>query len=372
MIFNNVYKNSKVLVTGHTGFKGSWLAIWLKELGADVIGYALEPPGSPNNFTVCSLNKKIKHIHGDILDYKLLQEVFDKYQPEFVFHLAAQAVVRASYANPKLTLDTNIGGTINVLEAVRCTPNVRALVCVTSDKCYDNKGWIWGYRENDQLGGHDPYSASKGCAELVCTAYRKSFFNPQVQDKVGFATARAGNTVGGGDWGQDRIIPDIVRSLSAKQSIKVRNPLSIRPWQHALDCISGYLWLGALLKQYPNDYSEAWNFGPTDQGYYSVKDIVAKFIDIWGCGDWKDISGQGDLPEASLLYLCCDKARVKLGWESVLDIDETIKWTAEWYKNYYQGGEQDIYVNCLNQIQTYVKKAKDRQLSWTRPDFENL
>ena len=229
MIFNNVYKNSKVLVTGHTGFKGSWLAIWLKELGADVIGYALEPPGSPNNFTVCSLNKKIKHIHGDILDYKLLQEVFDKYQPEFVFHLAAQAVVRASYANPKLTLDTNIGGTINVLEAVRCTPNVRALVCVTSDKCYDNKGWIWGYRENDQLGGHDPYSASKGCAELVCTAYRKSFFNPQVQDKVGFATARAGNTVGGGDWGQDRIIPDIVRSLSAKQSVKVRNPFFVRP-----------------------------------------------------------------------------------------------------------------------------------------------
>src|SRR4030042_1897503 len=224
-MFNNAYKNKRVLVTGHTGFKGSWLAIWLKELGAQVIGFSLDPPSKPNNFTACSLKDKIVHIHGDIRDQDHVVKIFKEYKPEFVFHLAAQALVRLSYENPKLTFDTNIGGTVNLLEAVRLTPNVRVFVNVTSDKCYENKEWVWGYRESDPLGGHDPYSASKGAAEIVCAAYRRSFFDKGSRGPhLGFATTRVGNVIGGGDWAKDRIIPDCVRALTADKPIVIRNP----------------------------------------------------------------------------------------------------------------------------------------------------
>src|SRR4030042_3892504 len=225
-MFNNAYKNKRVLVTGHTGFKGSWLAIWLKELGAQVIGFSLDPPSKPNNFTACSLKDKIVHIHGDIRDLDHLLKIFKEYNPEFVFHLAAQALVRLSYENPKVTFDTNIGGTVNLLEAVRLTPNVRVFVNVTSDKCYDNREWVWGYRESDPLGGHDPYGASKGCAELVFNSYLKSFFNKEYSEdrSIGAASVRAGNVVGGGDWGKDRIIPDWVRALSVDKPVGIRSP----------------------------------------------------------------------------------------------------------------------------------------------------
>lgn len=284
-MFDEIYKNKRVLITGHTGFKGSWLAIWLKELGADVVGYSLDPPSEPNNFEATRLREKITHIHGDIRDLDRLMETFKKYQPEFVFHLAAQPLVRLSYNEPKMTFDTNIGGTVNVFEAVRKTPSVKVLVNITSDKCYENKEWVWGYRENDPMGGHDPYSASKGCAELVFSAYLKSFFSqnaaqksgdmtqlreqlgscPQISTsgpRLGAASARAGNVIGGGDWGTDRLVPDCIRALSRHQPIGIRSPKAVRPWQHVLEPLGGYLLLGAALWQDPQKYSGAWNFGP--------------------------------------------------------------------------------------------------------------
>ena len=250
-------RTKKLLITGHTGFKGSWLAIWLKELGADVVGYSLDPPSEPNNFEATRLREKITHIHGDIRDLDRLMETFKKYQPEFVFHLAAQPLVRLSYDEPKMTFDTNVGGTVNVFEAVRKTPSVKVLVNITSDKCYENKEWVWGYRENDPMGGHDPYSASKGCAELVFNAYLQSFFSQKSaahrQEHIGAASARAGNVIGGGDWGADRLVPDCIRALSRHQPIGIRSPHAVRPWQHVLEPLSGYLQLGALLSQDPKN-----------------------------------------------------------------------------------------------------------------------
>src|SRR4030043_182379 len=283
-MFNNCYKNKRVLVTGHTGFKGSWLLIWLKELGADLIGYALEPPTQPNNFEACQLEKKITHIHGDVRNLDYLLEVFKKYKPEFVFHLAAQSLVRRSYEEPKLTFDTNIGGTVNLLEAVRLVPSVKVLVNITSDKCYDNREWIWGYRENDPMGGHDPYSASKGCAELVFAAYLKSYFSKSSSEAsgIGLASVRAGNVIGGGDWGKYRLIPDFVHALVKNQPVEIRNPWAIRPWQHVLEPLRGYLWLGVLLHESPGTYSGPWNFGPNDSDHLKVEEVVNSFIEFWG------------------------------------------------------------------------------------------
>ena len=303
-MFGDIYKNRKVLITGHTGFKGSWLAIWLKELGADVIGYALDPPSDPNNFDATKLQEKITHIHGDIRDLDHLLETFSKYQPEFVFHLAAQPIVRLSYDEPKLTFDTNVGGTVNVFEAVRKTPGVKVLVNITSDKCYENKEWVWGYRENDPMGGHDPYSASKGCSELVFSAYLKSFFSHKISDtnssdiapRLGAASARAGNVIGGGDWGKDRLVPDCIRALSAGQTIGIRSPRAIRPWQHVLEPLSGYLHLCAALWRDPRNYSGAWNFGPDDSSHLTVAAMTDRLIKYWGDGAWDDLSDPHALP----------------------------------------------------------------------------
>ncbi len=359
-MFDDIYKNKKVLITGHTGFKGSWLAIWLKELGANVVGYALEPPSEPNNFEATQLREKITHIHGDIRDLDCLMGAFQKYQPEFVFHLAAQPIVRLSYEEPKLTFDTNVGGTVNVFEAVRKTPSVKVLVNITSDKCYENKEWIWGYRENDPMGGHDPYSASKGCAELVFSSYLKSFYS----QKTGAASARAGNVIGGGDWGADRLIPDCIRALSSGRSIGIRSPHAVRPWQHVLEPLGGYLRLGAALSQDPQKYSGAWNFGPENGSHLTVAEMADRLIQYWGDGSWDDLSDPNALHEANLLKLNCDKAHSILNWHSVLTIDECLQMTVDWYQRFYTGNlNADVYALCVEQIHVYMDNATKTRLS---------
>ena len=366
-MFADIYKNKTVLVTGHTGFKGSWLAIWLKELGAEVVGYALDPPSDPNNFQATNLQEKTTHIHGDVRDLDHLLEVFSKYQPEFVFHLAAQPLVRLSYEEPKLTFDTNVGGTVNILEAVRLTPSVKVLVNITSDKCYENKEWVWGYRENDPMGGHDPYSASKGCAELVFSAYLKSFFSQSAAQNrdIGAASARAGNVIGGGDWGADRLVPDCIRALSRHQPIGIRNPHAVRPWQHVLEPLGGYLRLGALLSQDPRKYSGAWNFGPEDSSHLTVAEMADRLIKYWGDGSWNDLSDPQALHEAKLLELNCDKAHAGLNWRSVLTIDECLQMTAEWYKRFYMENQNtDIYALCVEQLRSYMERAAENHFPW--------
>jgi len=362
MIFSDNYRNKRVLITGHTGFKGSWLAIWLKELGAHVIGYALDPPSDLNNFTATGLCEKIIHTHGDLCDLDHLLAVFSKFKPEFVFHLAAQPIVRLSYDEPKRTFDTNIGGTVNVLEAVRATPSVKILVNIASDKCYENKEWVWGYRENDPMGGHDPYSASKGAMEIVCTAYLRSFFGQCGRGPhIGFATARAGNVIGGGDWGQDRLVPDCIRALSNGQAIGIRSPYAIRPWQHVLESLSCYLHLGAALWKNPQKYSGPWNFGPDNSSHLTVVAMVNRLIKYWGEGAWEDLSDPNALHEANLLKLNCDKAHAELGWRSVLTVEECLQMTVDWYKEFYAGRrKEEMYLFCVGQIRKYeeMKMAK--------------
>jgi CDP-glucose 4,6-dehydratase len=367
-MFKNVYKNKIILVTGHTGFKGSWLSIWLKELGARVIGYSLDPPGDPNNFEAVALPDRVTHSHGDIRDFANLKAVFEQHQPDFVFHLAAQAVVRTSYEQPKLTFDTNAGGTVNVLEAVRLTPSVKVLVNITSDKCYENHEWVWGYRENDEMGGSDPYSASKGCAEIIFNAYLRSFLSRQASGKriIGAASCRAGNAIGGGDWGENRLIPDCVRALSSNRTVDIRNPKSVRPWQHVLELLSGYLWIGALLWDHPDTYSGGWNFGPGGTEHLTVADTVDRFIHAWGSGNWQDISDPAAVHEAATLKLCCDKALTLLDWHNTLSIDKSIILAAEWYKEFYRKSKQpDMYDLCVRQIQHYTEQAKAGRASWT-------
>lgn len=360
MTLKKTYKDKRVLITGHTGFKGSWLAIWLNELGAKVIGYALDPPSEPNNFQACNLRDKITHIHGDVRDHGRLIETFKKYQPEFVFHLAAQSLVRLSFEEPKLTFDTNVGGTVNVFEAVRKTPSVKVFVNITSDKCYENREWVWGYRENDPMGGHDPYSASKGCAELVFSAYLRSFFSKSATHNrpIGAASARAGNVIGGGDWGADRLVPDCIRALSSHQPIGIRNPHATRPWQHVLEPLSGYLHLGAALWKDPQKYSDPWNFGPDDRGYLTVAAMTERLIQYWGGGSWEDLSDPQALHEAKLLKLNCDKAHTDLNWYSVLTIDECLQMTVDWYKQFYTSRKEEMYPFCLEQIRKYEETAR--------------
>ena len=366
--FKSLYKGRRVLVTGHTGFKGSWLSIWLKELRAEVIGYSLEPPSEPNNFDASRLKNRITHIHGDVRNLDQLLEAFHQYQPEFVFHLAAQPLVRLSYEEPKLTFDTNVGGTVNVLEAVRLTDSVKVIVNMTSDKCYENREWVWGYRENDPMGGRDPYSASKGCAELAFHTYFRSFFaqSTSTRRQIGAASVRAGNVVGGGDWGKDRLVPDCFRALSSRRAVGIRNPNAVRPWQLVLESLSGYLCLGALLLQEPQRYSGAWNFGPDDSSNLTVADVVNKLIQYWGEGSWEDLSDPNAPHEADLLKLNCDKAHAELKWHSVLTSDECLQITSEWYSKFYSSGpKEDMYTSCVDQIHSYSNRARQKGLSWT-------
>jgi CDP-glucose 4,6-dehydratase len=360
-IFNNVFNGKTVLITGHTGFSGSWLSLWLNELGANVIGYGLEPYAENDNFVVTNLEDKITSIIGDIRDYEKLLNVFKEYKPEIAFHLAAQALVQLSYIEPKETYDINIGGTVNFFEAVRNTDSVKVAINITSDKCYENKEWIWGYRENDPMGGYDPYSSSKGCSELITSAYRRSFFNPQnfYPHKKAISSVRAGNIIGGGDWAKNRIIPDCIRALKKGEKIGIRNPKSTRPWQHVLEPLGGYLLLSSKMFEDGASYAGAWNFGPEHNSIFTVEEVVKKVIKYWGNGDWEDISNINEPHEAKLLSLDISKARNYLKWEPILNIDETIKFTVEWYKE-----DKIDYEFDVNQINEYVSIGERRNRSW--------
>lgn len=361
-MFNGLYKGKTVLVTGHTGFKGSWLSTWLLTLGAKVVGYSAYLPSSPCNFEASGLRDKLSHEEGDVRDLERLKEVFKKYKPDIVFHLAAQPLVRESYKEPKTTFDTNVGGTVNVLEAVRVTPSVGAAVMITSDKCYKNVEWVWGYRENDTLGGDDPYSASKGAAELVANSYIRSFFQGP-DNKAHISTTRAGNVIGGGDWAEDRIIPDCVKAWSKDESAFIRTPNATRPWQHVLEPLSGYLWLGAKLFTCGKLHGEAFNFGPDQTVNEPVSRLIEVFLKHWGGGKWDHGGIDENAKEATLLKLSCDKALHHLEWRPVLTFDDTIRFTAEWYKAYYDGCD-DIYGLTLKQIEAYVSEAVKKGLPW--------
>lgn len=361
-MFNNVYANKRVLVTGHTGFKGSWLTIWLLRLGAQVIGYSAYLPSTPSNFTVCDLEKRITHVEGDVRDISFLKDVFLEHSPEIVFHLAAQPIVLESYNNPKLTFDTNVGGAVNILECIRTTQSVEAAVIITSDKCYRNVEWAWGYRENDMLGGEDPYSSSKACVELVCYSYIKSFFSKD-QNQARIATARAGNVIGGGDWAKSRIVPDCVKAWSKNMNVDVRNPYSTRPWQHLLEPLSGYLWLGASLLSDIELHGESFNFGPDQKVNKTVQRLIEDFCIYWNDAKYEKHQIGQQQKENALLKLNCDKALHMLNWHSVLSFEETVKLTAEWYKEYYSS-ECDMYNFSQNQIEDYCQKALEQGLIW--------
>lgn len=357
-ILENTYKNKTVLVTGHTGFKGSWLSIWLNQLGANVIGYALEPLSNLDNFVLSGIHDRITDIRGDIRDYEKFFKVLEEYKPEFIFHLAAQPIVRLSYECPKETYDVNIGGTVNVLESIRHIDSVKVAIMVTSDKCYENSGNEAGYRENDPMGGFDPYSSSKGAAELVISGYRNSFFNPGETDKHGksISSVRAGNVIGGGDWAKDRIIPDCIKALMQNNSIEIRNPLSIRPWQHVIEPVYGYLMLGSKMFYEPQKYAGSWNFGPENHSPATVKDIVGEVIKNWGSGNWKDVSNPGELFEAKSLMLDINKAKSSLGWKPVLEIEKAVEMTVDWYKYVLNPSccHGSIYDFCVKQIDEYL------------------
>jgi CDP-glucose 4,6-dehydratase len=359
-MFANAYEGLTVLVTGHTGFKGSWLVTWLLQLKARVIGYSAYHPSEPSHFQVCGLSRRITDVSGDVRDEPHLRRVFDETGPAMVFHLAAQPIVRRSYEEPKLTFDTNVGGTVNVLECVRTAGRVRAIVVVTSDKCYENMKWPWGYREVDRLGGRDPYSASKACAELVCHSYARSLFDGDAPG-VRLATARAGNVIGGGDWATDRIIPDCVRAWSKGGAAAVRNPEATRPWQHVLEPLSGYLWLGAQLLTSPRLHGEAFNFGPPASA--SVSQLIEAFRPYWDRAAWRGASESGRSEDA-LLQLTCEKARDLLGWHTVLPLNDAARLTAEWYRAYY-GGHPDMLERSAAQIDEYTRQAAGQRLRWT-------
>ncbi len=353
-MFKEFFKDRRVLVTGHTGFKGSWLALWLHELGANVAGFALPPNTQPNHFDLIRLIELICHIEGDVRNLDAVKEVFSLAQPEIVFHLAAQPLVRSSYEDPKRTFDTNIGGTVNILEAARRCPGIKAVVVITSDKCYENKEWVWGYRETDPIGGHDPYSASKGATEIVCSSYLKSFFQRDAQGPhIGFATARAGNVIGGGDWAKDRIIPDCVRALTNNEPIVVRNPGAVRPWQHVLDPLSGYLLLAKHLTESPERFSGAWNFGPDGNGQIRVIELAERFIKAWGNGNIETPTLQKEgSREARLLRLCIDKAFQELNWQPTLNREAAINWTVDWYRVWHDKNT-DLRGLSANQINRF-------------------
>ncbi len=349
--FKGIYREKRILVTGDTGFKGSWLALWLHEMGADVVGYALPPERDEDHFNVIGLDKIIQHIDGDIRDFGALKKVFDDFQPEILFHLAAQALVKLSYEEPKLTFDTNVGGSVNILEAVRSTPSLRLIIYVTSDKCYKNREWIWGYRENDELGGHDPYSASKAAAEIVFSAYMDSFLNER--EGFGAASVRAGNVIGGGDWALDRIVPDCIKALRSGQPIIVRNPNSIRPWQHVLEPLFGYLLLASKMYHYPEKHSGSWNFGPAGESIRTVQDLAERIIGIWGEGEIR-VNIQHNAPhEARLLHLNCDKAQQILRWCPRWGFGRAVDETTFWYKG-VTAGKPALQIS-RQQIKNYMQ-----------------
>lgn len=360
-LFSGIYKNKTVLITGHTGFKGSWLAYWLRQMGANVIGYSLEAPATPNHKEL--LNLDITSIIGDIRDLEALDKTFATYKPDIVFHLAAQALVRYSYANPIETYETNVIGTLKVFEVCR-KYEVKAIVNITSDKAYENKEWIWGYRENDPMGGYDPYSASKGCADLLASSYRNSYFNINEYKKSHqtlLATCRAGNVIGGGDWAQDRLITDIMLSVSKGKKVSIRNPKATRPWQHVLEPLSGYLHVGQKLLEEKVEFAEAWNFGPSDEGSICVEEVVLHVKTHWDTIDYEIVQNSNQLHEANLLKLDCSKAHIKLHWQDVWDSEQTFEKTVKWYKAFYEKNE----ILTKEDLKSYIRDASHKKIGWT-------
>jgi CDP-glucose 4,6-dehydratase len=347
------WRGRRVLVTGHTGFKGAWLSFWLQHLGADVTAYALASCSSPSLFDLLRLQTRIHSIEGDVRDLNQLKAVMEEARPQIVFHLAAQSLVRASYRDPLYTYSTNVMGTVNVLEAVRQVGDVKVLVNITSDKCYQNQEQVWAYAESDPLGGRDPYSSSKGCAELITAAYRDSFFSGGGKGGaiVAVATARAGNVLGGGDWAEDRLIPDSIRAMSRKMPIPIRNLDAIRPWQHVLEPLQGYLALAEKLWFQGAEFAGGWNFGPGDANAKSVRWVVERLVKLWGA-DASWIPDTGEHPhEATYLQLDSSKAKARLGWVCRLDIDQTLEWVVNWYQPVH-GGANPIELT-LAQIERY-------------------
>lgn len=351
------WQKKRVFLTGHTGFKGSWLSLWLQELGAEVTGYSLEPPSAPSLFEVANISDGMRSIKGDILDSQLLQKTLQENKPDILIHMAAQSLVRKSYQFPIETFSTNIMGTANVLEAARHVDSLRVVICVTSDKCYENQEWVWGYRENEPMGGHDPYSCSKGCAELLIASYRQSFFSSEHTANI--ASVRAGNVIGGGDWATDRIVPDCIRALTRGMPILIRNPRAIRPWQHVLEPLAGYLLLAQRLWADGQNYAEGWNFGPDGKHDVSVEGIVDVLCHLWGADAKWSVGGDENLHEAHYLKLDSSKAIQNLAWRRVLDMRETVAMTVAWYKRFFEG--VDPRKITLDQISEYQKLSKEYQ-----------
>lgn len=364
-MFKEIYKNKRVLVTGHTGFKGSWLTTWLLNLGAEVAGYSISVPTVPAHFEELKIENKIKHYLGDIRDYEYFYKVCQEFKPEFIFHLAAQPLVRDSYENPRETFDVNMIGTLNVMEVIRqMKDTVKVGVIITSDKCYDNVEWVYGYREDDKLGGEDPYSGSKGAAELVVKSYMHSFL------KQGFpnvCTTRAGNVIGGGDWAKDRIVPDIVRSWSNNNAVEIRSPYSTRPWQHVLEPLSGYLCVGAELYEENSAHrNQAYNFGPDSKVNKNVGELIDEMKRLWeNSPGWINKFVDDGKPEANLLKLSCDRANILLKWYPVMGFEETLDFTVSWYVNFYQR-KSSIFEFTNTQINLYTQKAKERNIQWAQ------
>lgn len=360
MVDFSVFKGKTVLVTGHTGFKGSWLSIWLHSLGARVIGYGLDPYSERDNFVLSGIGGRIAaDVRGDLADVAKLHAVFEQYRPEIVFHLAAQPLVRLSYDCPVETYATNVMGTIHVLEEVRKCEATKVGVMITTDKCYENREQLWGYREDEAMGGYDPYSSSKGAAEIAIASWRRSFMNPADYAKHGksVASVRAGNVVGGGDWALDRIVPDCIRALEAGRPIEIRSPQAVRPWQHVLEPLSGYMTLAAKMLEEPVAYCEGWNFGPNIDSIVPVWEIARLVKDNYGRGELEDVSDPDALHEAKLLALDISKARFRLGWTPRWDIRATIAETVEWYVRYRT---ENVYELCIEQIKRYEESRSNR------------
>lgn len=360
-LFKSFFKGKKILVTGHTGFKGSWLSLWLSELGAEVVGYALNPLSTQDNYALCNLDGHLTSVIADVRSKDELKRVFKTYNPEIVFHLAAQAIVSEAYCNPYSTYEINVLGTLNVLEQIRQNESTKLGIIITSDKCYKNKEWVYGYRENDELGGDDPYSASKACKEILVSSYRKAFLakSEGSQNNKLIITTRSGNVIGGGDWAKDRIIPDCIRAVEKNEKVILRNPTAIRPWQHVLEPIYGYLTLAAKSSEIdPKIYVGAWNFGPDFRNVVPVEALVQKVLKYWGSGSYVAEQKKEKIHETRVLNLDSTKSKNYLKWQPVWDIEKTVEKTVEWYKHY---GTKDVEELCLKQIEAYCKDAKEVQ-----------
>lgn len=354
------YRGKRILVTGHTGFKGSWLCVWLKELGAELVGYSLEPYTENDNFVLSGLRDKMIDVRGDVRDYSKLRNVFAEYSPELVFHLAAQPLVMIGYDDPKETYDVNVGGTVNVLECCRLSQSVSTVLIVTSDKCYENKEWTWGYRETDALGGDDPYSSSKACAELVTHAYRKSYFSTRESKDhpLLLSSVRAGNVIGGGDWREHRIVPDCIRAFEKGETLLLRKPQAVRPWQFVLEPLGGYLLLAAKMMTGDETFSGAWNFGPDSSVMVSVQELVAMIAHHYSSGEWRQEPAKKKAKETHFLTLDIAKAETILGWHPVVSLEQAVSRTVQWYKNYQR--VSDMHDFCVMQIREFMEAYNEK------------